>query len=311
MENTNTHPLTPLAGGIDENSPPAKGLGVVLIIGAKGNLGQDLAAVYRAAGEEVLAWDREDIDITDEGPAREKITATRPTVIINATGYNAVDKAEETPIEFDLAKKLNGRAPAFLAELAKELDASMVNYVSDYVFDGEKGEYTEEDATHPISNYGISKEMGEKGMREVGGKYYLIRTSKLFGKAGASPTSKKNFFEIMLGAAKTKPELQVVDSERSCFTYTPDLALATKDLCDHPEKYAYGTYHIVNEGAVTWYQAALKLFELAKVSVKVIPVPPETFPRPAKRPKSSVLINTKHPKLRSYEEALKEWLNNR
>jgi len=107
--------------------------------------------------------------------------------------------------------------------------------------------------------------------------------------------------------AKTNKTLKVVDSERSCFTYVPDLAKATKELVEGD--YEYGIYHIVNEGAVTWYEGLLKLFEIAGIKdVEIVPVGPDEFPRPAKRAKSTVLVNTRFPKLRSYEEAIREWL---
>ena len=117
-----------------------------------------------------------------------------------------------------------------MAKVAKDIDSIFVQYVSDYIFDGEKGEYFEDDKPSPISNYGQSKAEGERRVEAVEGKYYLIRISKLFGRPAKSEAAKKSFFEVMLGLAKEKDELKVVDSERSCFTYTPDLALATKDL---------------------------------------------------------------------------------
>jgi len=129
----------------------------------------------------------------------------------------------------------------------------------------------------------------------------------LFGLPAQSENAKKSFFETILNLAKKKKELKVVNSEKSCFTYTPDLAEATKELIE--KEYSYGVYHLINEGAVTWYEGALRLFELAGIkNIKVIPVGSEEFSRPAKRPLSSILINTKFPKLRNYEEAMKDWL---
>ncbi|HCP08731.1 MAG TPA: hypothetical protein DIT25_02965 [Candidatus Moranbacteria bacterium] len=182
----------------------------ILIIGSRGMLGQELVLAFKKdKAYEVTAWDREDIDITKNKGAEKKIATLRPQIIINATGYNAVDKAEE-PKEFLLAKKLNGTAPGNLAKIAKNLKAVFVNYSSDYVFDGqpeilEPGGCThvcsscslhenfvpaigfDEDAKpNPISNYGKSKLLGEKEMKKNGKKYYIIRLSKLFGKPGAS-----------------------------------------------------------------------------------------------------------------------------
>lgn len=283
----------------------------VLIIGAKGMLGQELVRCFSAEEKfEVLAWDRDDVDITDEVQLEKKIVSENPDVIINAAAYNAVDKAEEDEKEFALAKKMNAEAPKKLAQIAKKIDATFVQYVTDYLFDGKRGEYAEDAEVSPISNYGISKAMGEKNVQEVGGKFYLIRISKLFGKPAKSESAKKSFFDVMLKLAEEKDELQVVDGEKSCFTYVPDLAQATKNLLEGD--YEYGIYHLINEGAVTWYEGLVVLFELAGIeNVKLRPVGVDAFPRPAKRADSTVLVNTKFPKLRGYEEAIKDWLKNR
>ncbi len=279
----------------------------ILITGAKGILGSELVSLFSAdKNYEVAAYDIENIDITNKDQVDMLLLKEMPDIVINAAAYNAVDKAEEDEEEYEKAKMTNGEAPKFLASAAKKRNAVFVQYVSDYVFDGEKGEYAETDPTNPISRYGRSKELGEKNVKRVGDKYYLIRTSKLFGKPGRSKEAKKSFFETMLMLAKEKDSLKVIDSERSCFTYVPDLAKATKRLVE--KEYRYGIYHLINEGAVTWYGGVKTLFEIAKIKTSVIPVSSEEFPRSAKRPHSSVLLNTKFPKLRNYEEAIKEWL---
>ncbi|MFO7807061.1 MAG: dTDP-4-dehydrorhamnose reductase [Candidatus Moraniibacteriota bacterium] len=280
----------------------------VLILGAKGMLGSELMKKFQKNGDyEVAGWDVEDLDIGNKKEVFEKIKNQEPQIIINTAAYNSVDKAEESEEEFHKALNVNAEGPKNLAEIAREIDAVFVQYVSDYIFDGEKGEYSEEDLPNPISNYGKSKAKGEKMAQEVGGKYYLIRTSKIFGKSANHEGAKKSFFEIMLNLAKEKEELKLIDSEKSCFTYAPDLAQATKDLIENG--YNFGVYHIVNEGAATWYEGVKELFEIAGVeNVKVIPVTPGEFPRSAKRPASSVLLNTKFPKLRHYSEAIQDWL---
>ena len=279
----------------------------ILIIGSHGMLGQDLVRMFDADQSwEVFAYDRDQIDIASEESLRKKIEEVRPKAVINAAGYNAVDKCESDEIEFELAKKINGYGPGILAKICKEKDIPIVHFVSDYVFDGEKGEYTESDKPSPISNYGRSKLLGEEEIKKNTDKYFLIRTSKLFGKPGASPMSKKSFFDTMIALAKDNSVLKIVDEEKSCFTYTPDLALETKKMIE--EKVPFGIYHVVNEGACTWYEAACELFKLAKMDIEVIPVSSNEFPRPAKRPNSSVLLNTKLKPLRNYEKALKEYL---
>ncbi len=281
----------------------------VIIIGSKGMLGQSLVEIFVQDRKYfVIDYDIEEIDITNKEEVFEKIEKVKPNLIINAAAYNAVDKAEEKEEEFMKAKKINGNGPKFLAEVAKNKGAVFVHYSSDYVFDGKKGEYQENDSTNPISRYGFSKELGEKNVRKVGEKYYIIRTSKLFGKAGKTKNAKKSFFEMMLNLARENNKLRVIDDEKSCFTYTKDLAKATKKLIEAGFK--FDTYHIVNEGAVTWYEGTLELLKVAGISdVQVIPINSNDFFRPAKRPKSSVLLNTKFPKLRNYQEALADWIS--
>ena len=280
----------------------------VLILGAKGNLGSQLVRVF---GSEAIAWDREDLNITSREEVAAKISGLKPEVIVNAIAYNAVDKCEESESENALAKKLNGEAVGYLAEAALATNAVFIHYSTDYVFSGENvGGYNEDAKPGPINNYGKSKLFGEEILhtKSVQGlRYYLIRTSKLFGPKGASEFSKSSFFDTMFNLAKTKEELKVVDAEFSCFTYTVDLAQRTKELLE--KEYPFGVYHLVNGGPATWYGAAAQLFKIAGIRVKLIAVGSEEFPRPAKRPKSSVLLNTKTSPLRNLSEALAEYLN--
>ncbi|MDD3487150.1 MAG: dTDP-4-dehydrorhamnose reductase [Candidatus Moranbacteria bacterium] len=279
----------------------------ILIIGSQGMLGQELVKVFeRDMNWEVFGYDRGEIDIASEENLREKIDRIEPNAVVNAAAYNAVDRCEADEIEFELAKKINGYGPGLLAKICKEKKIPLVHYVSDYIFDGEKGEYKEDDKPNPVNNYGRSKLLGEQEVQKNTDKYYLIRTSKLFGAPGRSEMSKKSFFDTMLLLARDNNTLKVVDEEKSCFTYCPDLALETKKIIE--EKIPFGIYHVVNEGACTWYGAALKLFELSGTKVEVVPVSSAEFPRPAKRPKSSVLLNTKLKLLRNYSSALAEYL---
>ena len=226
--------------------------------------------------------------------------------MVNATGYNAVDKCESDEIEYELAKKINGFGPGILAKIGKEKGIPIVHYSTDYVFDGEKEEYDEKAKPSPISNYGRSKFLGEEEIQKNTDKFWLVRTSKLFGRPGKSAMSKRSFFDTMITLAKDNRILKVVDEEKSCFTYTPDLALKTKEIIE--EGIPFGIYHVINEGPCTWFEAAAELFKIAKMDVEVVPVASSEFPRPAKRPKASVLLNTKLKPLRHYTKALKEYL---
>lgn len=302
----------------------------VLILGSLGMLGQELVRVFSDDKQYmVTGWDREDIDITDFPLAETKITALRPAIVVNAVAYNAVDKCETDDEEYKKALLLNREVPKFLAQLSKKLGYILVHYSTDYVFDGaleaNKAEmgccgggccgagstnqvgYNEEALQNPLSRYGESKYAGERDVREEASDYYLIRLSKLFGRPGKSPEAKHSFFAVMLEQAQTKTEVQVVDDEKSCFTYAPDLAEATKELIESESD--WGTYHLVNEGGATWYEAVQELYAFAEKDMAVQLVTSETFPRPARRPSCSVLLNTKRPKLRHYTEALEEFVH--
>lgn len=303
-----------------------------IILGSQGMLGQELKALLeRESGYEVLGWDKDDIDVTDFPALRERLAAEKPDLVINAAAYNAVDLCEESDEEYQKALLLNRDVPDALAKLSNELDFLLVHYSTDYVFDGtiedkkegggcgnssccggnchgggERG-YGEGAFPNPLSRYGESKAAGEERVVSQAKRYYLIRLSKLFGKPAVSPGGKRSFFEMMLEAGKAEQEVQAVDSEKSKFTYAPDLALATKDLIESGEP--AGIYHLANEGAVTWYEAVQELYRQAGLSAKITPVTPEAFPRKALRPRFSALINTKRPPLRRYEVALAEYLS--
>jgi len=280
----------------------------ILLIGANGNLGVQLQKVF--ANEEIIAWDKSDLDIVDKDKVFEQIASLNPEVIINSAAYNAVDKCEEDKSEFKKAKSINGEAPGYLAEVALKINALFVHYSSDYVFDGVSNiPYKETDKPNPISNYGKSKLLGEERVIEQaanGLKFYIVRSSKLFGPKGVSGVAKPSFFDIMLSLGETKEVIDVVDAEKSCFTYTQDLARATKSLI--MSRKISGIYHIVNEGGFTWFVSVMELFLINNVKIKINPVSPVKFPRPARRPQYSVLENSKFPKLRTYQGALREYL---
>jgi len=337
----------------------------VLILGAKGMLGSELVELYEKAGNtekppkdsrdlesltpftqgvkeeeyEVVAWDIDDVDVRDFENLKKKINEVWPDVIYNAVAYNAVDSCEEDDEEYEKAKVLNSGLPGELAKIAKNLDATLVHYSTDYVFNGERPvykdgkqaphccgsgcdgcqymgrdetvpywQYSEEDQPKPLSRYGWTKYKGEQEIEKNGEKFYIIRLSKLFGGSGKNALGKKSFFEVMLEKGRTEKEVKAVDDELSKFTYAPDLAQESKNIIEENEP--FGIYHIVNEGAVTWYESLKALYKLANIETKIIPVGPNEFPRPAKRASISVLQNRKRKPLRNYEEAIKEWLKN-
>ncbi len=307
----------------------------ILIIGAKGMLGQELVKIFKSdKGYKVIAWDKEDLDITNESAVHKKIKVISPEIIINSAAYTAVDKCEEGKKEFTLAKKINGLAPGYLAKIAKKIGATLVHYSTDYVFSGEDPEieepkgcahscqscmlhrgfqpkvgYFETSQPKPINKYGKTKLLGEEEAKKNTKKYYIIRTSKIFGKPAKAEGAKRSFFDVILELGKKEKSVKVIDSETSSFTYAPDLARKTKEIID--SKKTFGIYHVVNSGACTWYEAALELYKQKKIKTKVIPIDSSALKRKAKRPEFSVLLNSKLNPLRDWKEALKDYLKNK
>lgn len=279
-----------------------------LILGGRGNLGSQLVKQFPGA----LALDGDDFDILDFSLLSQKIRDFSPKLIINAIAYNAVDRCENDEKELALAYRLNRDLVSVLATLAASLETVLVHYSSDYVFSGslDSPEFNESSSTNPINNYGVTKAAGEQELlaagRNQGLRYFLIRTSKLFGPPGTSPFSKPSFFDIMLKLADNKKEISVVDEEVSAFTYTLDLALETKSILDNNRP--VGIYHITNDGSATWYQAALELFRLREMKVKLKPISGAELKRPALRPQYSVLKDTKLPPRRFWRQALEQYL---
>jgi dTDP-4-dehydrorhamnose reductase len=280
----------------------------ILIIGSSGMLGQELVREFRENNYEVLAWDKSELDITDEEIVLDKIKNVKPEIVINAAAYNAVDKIEESEEDKKIANKINGYAVGYLARAANDINAIFVHYSTDYVFGGRKvGGYKEDDKPNPESEYAKSKLLGEEELLKNNSQnFYLVRTSRLFGKPASSAGAKKSFVDTMLQLAETKNSLEIIDEELGSPTYVYDLAKRTREIIE--EKKPYGIYHVTNSGACTWYGWAKKIFEVSEKNISLIPVPATKFPRPAKRPPYSVLLNTKLPEMRSWEEALLEYL---
>lgn len=283
----------------------------ILILGGRGNLGTQLTKIF-SADFETVSWDRDDLDVLDFPLLTQKINELEPGLIINTVAYNAVDKCEDKA-EYEIALKLNAELPAVLAEIARKIKAVLIHYSTDYVFNGteDKREFSENETPNPINKYGESKFAGEREIlkqADRGLDYYLIRTSKLFGPKGLSEFAKPSFFDIMLDIAEKNNEVTLVNEELSCFTYTPDLAEATKRLWE--VEAPFGIYHLINEGECTWLDGVKTLFSLKKMNVAIRAVRSENLLRAARRPKFSVLKNLKVKKLRHFQDALREYLNN-
>lgn len=256
----------------------------VLITGAQGQLGQDVVAICSQAGFEVIACSRADLDITDEAQCLQVVTGHRPDCIIHCAAYTAVDAAES---DIDGAFLVNAIGTRNVAMAAEQVGAKLVYISTDYVFNGESGKpYLEYDLVDPQTVYGKSKYAGEQMTRDFCTRWFIVRTSWVFGLHGG------NFVKTMLRLGQDKPLLQVVNDQKGSPTYTVDLARFLINLIT-TEK--YGIYHASNSGSCTWYEFTEMIFTEAKkelglsIAATLQPCSTEQFPRPAKRPSNSVM----------------------
>jgi dTDP-4-dehydrorhamnose reductase len=261
----------------------------ILIVGAKGQLGVDLMTACRNIGLDADGVDLPQCDITEKDSLRRVMTPdARYTVVINAAAYTAVDGAET---DADTAFAVNSHGVGHLASLCAECDTPLIHVSTDYVFDGwQVRPYHPSDPMSPLGVYGKSKAAGEDVLRSGLDQHVIVRTSWLYGVHG------QNFVKTMLHYGRQRHELQVVDDQIGCPTYSCDLAAALLQIAQFVAKNAagWGTYHYCNEGAVTWYAFARKIFTLAgaydqfKV-LEIVPILSDQYPTPAPRPHFSVL----------------------
>ncbi|MCL6639458.1 MAG: dTDP-4-dehydrorhamnose reductase [Firmicutes bacterium] len=250
----------------------------VLITGAAGLLGRQAAAVCRQRRDEVYALARHELDITSWDDVSRAVREVRPAVVYNCAAYTDVDGAET---EREKAFAVNGLGPRNLALACRAQEAVLVHVSTDYVFPGDsRRPYLVYDRTGPLNTYGESKLFGEEAVREAGGRFIIARTSWLFGPGG------KNFVDTIAGLAAEKESLKVVDDQRGSPTYTADLARALTGLALSGR---YGTYHVTNSGATTWYGLACKIVAVLGLPARVEPCATDEFPRPARRPGYSVM----------------------
>lgn len=279
----------------------------VVIFGGDGNLGSALVKEFTIAGDSVTWSTRKDCDVTVPTAIESYLVQHPADLVINATAYNAVDLAESEPGR-SVAFALNQHATELLARAAKKIGAQFVHFSSDYVFSGDAASIFDEDAhTVPMNVYGKSKLAGEVSVRDAHDAAYIIRTSRLFGPQGTSPDCKPSFATMIVQRALTKPSVTLVDEEFASPTYTVDLAIAVRTLLD--ESYPAGTYHLVNEDdGVTWKGFAEEIFNVLAIDPVRSSVDGAAFVRPAQRAQSTMLANTRGPKLPSRRDALARFL---
>jgi dTDP-4-dehydrorhamnose reductase len=298
----------------------------ILLAGKDGQVGWELQRTLAPLGE-VVAVDRQAMNLADPDSIRKAVREIEPDLIVNAAAYTAVDKAESEP---ELAMAINGTAPGIMAEEAKKLNAAIIHYSTDYVFDGTRGTsahptpltllascltpYTEEDTPSPLNVYGQTKLAGEQAVQASGAPHLILRTSWVYGARG------KNFLLTMLRLAKEREELKIVDDQIGAPTWSRMIAEATAQilaqcispLTPHPSLFTEctGTYHLTNAGRTSWFGFAQAILESASPltphpSPNLIPIPTAEYPLPARRPQNSLLSNEKlH---RTFGIALPNW----
>ncbi len=253
----------------------------ILVTGVKGQLGYDCVRELKERGyKNVLGIDRDELDITDEQAVHKYINNYKPDIVMHNAAWTQVDKAELYP---DLVFKVNALGTKYIAEACKEINATMFYISTDYVFDGKGDKPFEVDSPkNGLSVYGRSKSQGEDYVTSTLKKYFIIRTSWVFGING------NNFIKTMLKLAETHKELNVVCDQIGSPTYTHDLS---KLMCNMMETNKYGIYHATNEGYCSWAEFAEYIFKVAHKEVKVNYVTTEQYkkinPNQAERPLNS------------------------
>jgi dTDP-4-dehydrorhamnose reductase len=286
----------------------------VLIVGNAGQLGRELHRSFSGFGT-VFGFDRESFDLASPDETRALVGRIEPDVILNAAAYTAVDRAESEPA---IANAINATAPGVLAEEARKRNALMVHYSTDYVFDGNKGSpWVEDDVPDPLNTYGASKLAGEQAVAAAGGRYLTFRTSWVYGPHG------NNFLLTMLRLGKERDRLSIVDDQIGAPTTSIQLANATRTILEGALSGRFdsggdwsGLYQMTCGGSTSWFGFANAIFERAvgRMGAKapeLTPIPTESYPTPARRPRNSVLSNDKLAarfgvRLRGWEQALDE-----
>ena len=281
----------------------------ILLTGKNGQVGSELAQLLPRLGE-VTALGRQELDLSNIHDIRQAIQEVRPSLIVNAAAYTAVDRAEK---EEALARAINADAPAVIAEEAEKIGAVVVHYSTDYVFDGTKRTpYTEDDPTNPISVYGRTKLAGEEAIRSAGVPHLIFRTAWVYA------TSGKNFLLTILRLAPEREELRIVSDQFGAPTSSREIASATtRVLVDLLRKGGSslpeiaGTYNMTASGETTWHEFATTILQDCSqlprdlpwfaaatgdrplIVKRVIPITTADYPTPARRPAYSVLSNAR------------------
>jgi len=264
----------------------------VAVIGASGQLGTDVTLEFAKAGYAVTALAHSDVDIASLESLRNALHPIEPSIVVNTAAMHHVESCEKAPGH---AYEVNTVGCRNLAMVSRELSAKVVHVSTDYVFDGSKySPYLECDEARPLNVYGSSKLAGETYLAGLAEKYFVLRTSALYGTNPCRAKGGLNFVELMLRLANERDELRVVDDEFVSPTPSTELARQIVALAGTE---AYGLYHATSEGGCSWYSFAAAIFEMTGTTTVLKAAHPGEFPAKVPRPKYSVLENSALKKL--------------
>jgi dTDP-4-dehydrorhamnose reductase len=268
----------------------------VLVTGAGGQLGLELAEILPGRGHETVALSRAELDVADAGAVESVLEGCVPDLVVNAAAYTDVDGCEAEAV---LAYSINALGPRNLAQTCERLGCELLHISTNYVFDGE-GErpYEPFDAPRPISAYGRTKLAGEELVKHLTHRWYIVRSAGVYGRG-------RNFVRTMLRLGAERDILKVKDDELISPTYARDLAEGVAEIA---ETGCYGLYHLANSGFCSWYEFTREIFDLAGVEAEVVPIPGSEYPLPAARPANGVMSTLGSPELRHWREALVDYL---
>jgi dTDP-4-dehydrorhamnose reductase len=259
----------------------------VAVIGPRGQLGSALCEAFRRRAVDCVELDHGRVEVTDPQSVLVALRDARPAAVVNTAAFHKVDACEEDPRR---AFEVNALGALHVARACREAGARCVYVSTDYVFDGAKAEpYLEEDLPNPLNVYGASKLAGEHLVVQTCPDALVVRVASLFGGLGSRGKG-TNFVLTVLERARRGEALRVVDDVRMSPTYAEDAAAAIVELVAAG---ASGVFHVVNKGACSWYELAVRVLELAGLRVPVHPVPQEAYPARARRPRNSALSTAK------------------
>jgi dTDP-4-dehydrorhamnose reductase len=272
----------------------------IAVIGANGQLGEDVAAAFRAEGDEVTSLTHQDLEISSRESVLHNVEQSHPDVVINTAAFHHVEKCEAEP---ERAFAVNAVGARNVAQATRALGATLFHISTDYVFDGAKhSPYTEQDAPMPLNVYGNSKLAGEYFVRAENPRHFVVRVSGLYGSHPCRAKGNLNFVETMLKLGRERDEVRVVNDE--FVTPTPTVEVA-RQLVVLSRTSDYGLYHASAEGECSWYEFAQAIFELSGTRVRLEAARPGEFPAKVARPKYSVLENAALK--RSSRNVLRHW----